>query len=164
MKVGTLSKQGVSQHEKESVKNGLKHTIKQKIHEFSNMCPNLGRVGRDPGQLGQCPIFHRLLVLKDSLICASKMNFKIFHHFYLFLSVQIYPKEGRRGLKHRQRITIGYSRRESDCCSDYLKNNVNSRLSNQKENTKTKYSLLISIPPQNNDVKQPGVGEQSTIM
>ena len=31
------------------------------------MRPNLGRVGRDLGQLGQCPNSHRLLLLKASL-------------------------------------------------------------------------------------------------
>ena len=32
------------------------------------MRPNLGRVGRDHGQLGQCPNSRRLLVLKASLV------------------------------------------------------------------------------------------------
>ena len=38
-----------------------------KDNEFSYMRPNLGRVGRNPGQLGQCPNSHNLLVLKASL-------------------------------------------------------------------------------------------------
>jgi len=33
------------------VQNGLKHTIKQlKHYTFSDMCPNIGMVGRVPGQ------------------------------------------------------------------------------------------------------------------
>ena len=38
-----------------------------RMYEFADMRPNLGSEGRDPGQLGQCPNFHHLLVLKASL-------------------------------------------------------------------------------------------------
>ena len=32
------------------------------------MCPNLGREGKDPEELGQCPNFYRILFLKAFLI------------------------------------------------------------------------------------------------
>ena len=40
------------------------------------MRPNLGGEGRDPSQLGQCPNFNRIWVLKASLIiiCLLKYN------------------------------------------------------------------------------------------
>ena len=48
------------------------------MNEFSDMRPNLGGEGRDPGQLGQCPDSHRLLVLKASLIIITKLqNYKM---------------------------------------------------------------------------------------
>ena len=41
------------------------------FHEFSDMRSNLGREGRDPGQMGHCP---NLLVLKASLREAIKSH------------------------------------------------------------------------------------------
>ena len=39
------------------------------------MRPNLGRVGRDPGQLGQCSNSHRLLLMKASLRFALLVRY-----------------------------------------------------------------------------------------
>ena len=52
-----------------------------KFHEFSDMCPNLGREGRDPGQLGQLSPFIGLFVT----FCHAAETSEYFSHFYCYL-------------------------------------------------------------------------------
>ena len=57
--------------------NGLNtHFKAAQIYKFSYMRPNIEREGRDPGQLGQCHNFHRLLACLTYYIGEKRKKIK----------------------------------------------------------------------------------------
>ena len=56
------------------------------------MRPNLGREGRDPEELGQCPNFHRIYFLKASL--SGPLLIMTFPHSSFFLHALLFMHFG----------------------------------------------------------------------